>query len=494
MQSMFAGEKRPQIVAPAGDPAALVAALRYGADAVYIGLKEFSARMHAENFAVPAFQSAVAYAHRLGKKAYLALNTLFKDDEVSRVIEASASADLCGVDGIIIQDIGLYGILRRYFPSVRIHASTQMACYTLDGARQLADMGFSRVVLARELSLEEIRTIREGTAVELEVFVHGALCYSMSGLCLLSSHIGGRSGNRGRCAQPCRRRYRAEDGRAGHYFSMNDLCAGGSARDLARIGIDALKIEGRMKGATYAGAVSAYYRDLLDGKEMEAERDRELKIIFSRESVRDYYGSRSRALTELDHPGNVGLFIGEVSGSACGRFTLTTAHALEVRDGLQLFYENRPIAAFSIAGMSVSGKKTFEAPAGVEVSIAHNGDVPSRARVYLVSSQRLNKAYAVPDPARELCPYRIPLDCRVAASAAGIDVDLSACGRGKRYHFDAPHAAAARKGLDEEMLRGYFSRLGGGAFELRSFSAAVEQGIFIPPTELNKARREAAAD
>lgn len=191
MQKEFEHNRHPEIVAPAGDISALVSAVKFGADAVYFGLKEFTARMRADNFSIRDARDALHFLHERGKKGYLALNILFKNDEINRLIEMLADIAQAGFDGVIIQDLGLYRLIHAYFPSIPLHASTQMACYTLDGALQLQEMGFKRVVLSRELTFDEIRDIREGTRIELEVFVHGALCYCFSGLCLFSSHIGG---------------------------------------------------------------------------------------------------------------------------------------------------------------------------------------------------------------------------------------------------------------------------------------------------------------
>ena len=254
-----------ELLAPAGSPEALDAAVGAGADAVYLGLKSFNARMRSANFAYSQFEGALRGLRRLGRKLYVTVNTVFEQREADRLYQLLKYLASLGPDGIIIQDFGLIPLVREYFPSLKLHASTQMNIASARGVNLLSKYGISRVVLARELSLEEMRDIRFHTNAELEVFVHGALCVSASGLCLFSSFLGGKSANRGMCTQACRRyyrRYEPED--QGYYFSPSDLQLIEQVPALAEAGVTAYKIEGRMKSAEYVGTVVSAYRLVID--------------------------------------------------------------------------------------------------------------------------------------------------------------------------------------------------------------------------------------
>jgi len=270
-----------ELLAPAGSPEALDAAVGEGADAVYLGLKNFNARMRSANFTYAQFEAALRSLRRMGKKVYVAVNTVFEQREADRVYQLLKYLSSVGPDALIVQDFGVLAMARSEFPQLKLHASTQMNIASGRGANMLSRSGVSRVVLARELSLEELRSIRSETNMELEVFVHGALCVSVSGLCLFSSCLGGKSANRGMCTQACRRLYhRGEDNAGaastenGYYFSPADLQLLEYLPDLAAAGINALKIEGRMKSADYVGAVVSAYRMVLDAMNDNSDEEK----------------------------------------------------------------------------------------------------------------------------------------------------------------------------------------------------------------------------
>ena len=293
-------QTKPELMAPAGSLDAGYAALHYGADSIYLGLKQFSARADAANFTPEELDAITAYAHSLQprRKVFVTVNTLVLQDELSGLVEQLGTLADIGVDALIIQDLGVYRIAKKHFPELRLHASTQMAVHNRAGVEALKDLGFARVTLARELTLDEIREIIEAVpGVETEVFVHGALCYSYSGLCLFSSHRLGRSGNRGRCAYLCRDEF-TDDGRPakGFVFSMKDLALPGEVAALGKAGVTSLKIEGRMKSPLYVAATTNYYRKLIDGNVSPAERkelEADIQTIFSRPWTELY--TRSRA-------------------------------------------------------------------------------------------------------------------------------------------------------------------------------------------------------
>ena len=281
--------KRIEILAPAGSPEQLVSALRCGADAVYLGLKEMSARANAVNFTPEELEKAVFDCHVRGVKVYLTLNTLVKERESRAAMEAVKLACEVGVDAVIVQDLGLAAQIKKAAPALPLHASTQMSVHTPEGAKLLQETGFRRMVLARECSREEIEAIRDAVTAELEVFVHGALCMSVSGQCYLSAMLGGRSGNRGQCAQPCRLPF---SGGAGSEFalSLKDLSLIEMLPELQKMGIVSAKIEGRMKRPEYVAAAVRACRSVVDTGKLEETDRRFLSSVFSRSGfTKGYY-------------------------------------------------------------------------------------------------------------------------------------------------------------------------------------------------------------
>lgn len=256
--------KKVELLAPAGSLQALHGVIRAGADAIYLGGQEYSARAYAENFSDDEIYQAIRLAHLHGRKIYLTVNTLTKEKELDNLYAYIQKFYVFGLDGVIIQDLGVLGMVHRCFPGLEIHASTQMSLTGSFGIKMLQKEGVTRIVPARELSLEEIRKIKARTKVEVETFIHGAMCYCYSGQCLFSSILGRRSGNRGRCAQPCRLPFHIENGKNGYPLSMKDMCTLDILPELIEAGIDSFKIEGRMKRPEYAAGVTAIYRKYID--------------------------------------------------------------------------------------------------------------------------------------------------------------------------------------------------------------------------------------
>lgn len=294
------GSRQPlEVLAPVGSPDMLTAALRTGADAVYLGIGKFHARQHTTAFTDTAFREAVSVCHAHGVKVHVTLNTLVREDELSQALASAALACEAGADALIVQDLGLARAIRRAAPAMPLHASTQLSCHTPAGVRALASLGFSRVVLARELSREEIAACA-GQGCELEVFAHGALCMCVSGQCYFSAMLGGRSGNRGLCAQPCRLPFapagsaaRATDSAA---LSLKDLSLAAHVEDLRSLGVCSLKIEGRMKRPEYVAAACAVYSRAARGLPVDPALLRDLQAVFSRSGFTDgYYADRRGA-------------------------------------------------------------------------------------------------------------------------------------------------------------------------------------------------------
>ena len=295
-----------ELLAPAGSFGTLKAAVQSGADAVYIGGSEFSARRSAVNFSVDEIFEAAKYCRLRDVKLYVAANILVKESETDRFLEYIGKLNDIGVDAIIIQDIGMAKTVHEMYPDLPIHASTQMTVTNLEGAKRLREMGFSRVVLARELSKEAIEKITRESGVETEVFVHGALCMSYSGQCLMSSIIGGRSGNRGMCAQPCRLPYKIDD-KQGHLLSPKDLCMVKRLGELKNIGVASLKIEGRLKRSEYTSSVCGVYRKYIDSEKNVSDSDmQELYNAFSRSGFTTKYfdGKSGKDMMCYENPAN----------------------------------------------------------------------------------------------------------------------------------------------------------------------------------------------
>lgn len=273
-----------EVLAPVGAFEQLIAAVRSGADAVYLGTKDFNARKNADNFDSTQLKEAVKYAHARGVKVYVALNTVITDDEISVACKTVTDVANAGADAVIIQDMAMYRIVKDICPDMPLHASTQMSVHNVEGAKELEKLGFCRVVPARELSIEELKVIRANVNLELEVFVHGALCMSVSGQCYLSSVLGARSANRGLCAQPCRLNFKSRC--RDHALSLKDLSAIDMLKELEAIGINSAKIEGRMKRPEYVAAATSACKAALSGKEYDKES---LRAVFSRSGFTNGY-------------------------------------------------------------------------------------------------------------------------------------------------------------------------------------------------------------
>ena len=282
---------RPELLSPAGSPEALRAAVQNGADAVYLGWGDFNARRSAKNFSDEEFADALRYCHVRGVRVFLTLNTLLTDRELPRAVEIAAQACRLGVDAVLVQDWGLFDLLRQSLPDLPLHASTQMSVFTSGGANEVAADGCQRVVIARECSAEDTKEICTNCPAEVEVFVHGALCMCYSGQCAMSALIGGRSGNRGRCAQPCRMPYGVNEPAGKKYpLSLKDSCLAGELRAMEDMGVACLKLEGRMKRPEYVAVITRIYARLLkEGRGPTSAEEADLAQAFSRSGFTDWY-------------------------------------------------------------------------------------------------------------------------------------------------------------------------------------------------------------
>ena len=411
---------KPELCAPAGSIESFHAALSAGADAVYLGLTDFNARLRAKNFTVKTLSYCVPYAHQHNVKLYVTCNTLVKQAELEPIIHTLYQLEQIGVDALIVADYGLIDIARKHFPRLRLHASTQMVVHNSAGARAAARLGLRRAVLSRELTLEEIRRIKkasgmepsgmEPSGIELEVFVHGALCYGVSGLCLASSFLGGSSGNRGRCTQVCRRKFNAEAG-AGFYFSPRDLCAVSFVTELTDAGVAALKIEGRMKNAAYVYTVVSAYRRVIDGNCTVEEAQTLLEGDLGRKKTAFFLGGvRQQGVITAAVRSGVGEIIGMVVEAEKDRIVVAPEgageHKLAAGDRVRIQpesgFEGTAADIRSVSGdagrLCLTLKAISDCKAGDTVFLVGRHKDPARFNQRGVEGVE-------PVPFRALCPF-----------------------------------------------------------------------------------------
>ncbi|PLX73791.1 MAG: peptidase U32 [Desulfuromonas sp.] len=494
--------QKPELLAPCGSLEAFFAAMENGADAVYVGLKEFSARAKAKNVSLTELERMIAYAHRLDRRVYLTLNTLVKECELPQLIDVLAAVEAMAVDAVILQDLAVWRLARNFFPDLDLHASTQMTVHNAAGAQKLEQMGFTRVVLARELSLEEIAHIRgKVSRIGLEHFVHGAHCFSFSGQCSFSSWLGGMSGNRGRCAQPCRRRYRYK-GKDGYYFSPNDLSAIDLLPELTRAGVMSFKIEGRMKGAEYVANVVAAYRQALDASPAQrveavtAAKER-LKESFGRLPTRGFLpGPEPADIVNPGVQGATGQRLGVVEQPGTKTLTFLSRHPLHVGDRLRIQPgSDKPGTAFTIRELRLGNRTVKQVAARSRVTV---GTPPGSAfrkgdTVFKVSSgqaftmseaacrRRLADAVSQPLPLRLTVEMPASDTLRLHASCAGTEFEQS---------FTVESFTATDRPLSQEILTKSFSKTGKAPLELTELFSHDLPAVVIPPSQLNAVRRE----
>lgn len=512
---------RAELLAPAGGPDAAFAALHYGADAIYLGLKKFSARAEAENFTLEELSEVTAYAHSLQprRRVFVTINTLIRENELEELIEDLAALADMGVDAIILQDLGVYEIARQHFPELELHASTQLAVHNRAGAEALKQLGFQRVVLARELTFEEVRDITAASGIETEVFIHGALCYSYSGLCLFSSQTLGRSGNRGKCAYSCRDSFQVtgapdalRDGSPtrrnpaqGFPFSMKDLALPDHLPALRSAGVSCFKVEGRKKSPLYVATTTDYYRKLLDGTLGLADRpehEADMQTVFSRPWTRLFVQShKDKEVADRDTVGHRGTPIGNVEALRPGfRLGFRTHRPLERHDGLQIDLPvlGKPFG-FPVDHLwVVHGKKlqeVFEAPAGslVEVGLpADHPELPAGAPIYCSSSQAVKRRYRHSRPKPGLYHARKPVAISVTLTSEQLTIagKVSSPALEVRRTLSGPFDAARDPATMENAARGAFEKLGDTGLTLESFSFENPEGRFVPVSRLNQLRRD----
>lgn len=511
----------PELLAPAGSPEAFRAAVAAGADAVYLSGKRFGARKFAGNFTEDEIATAVDYAHRRGVRIYVTVNTAIKEHELAEAVSYLIRLYSMGVDAVLVQDIGLASFAREFVPGLPLHASTQMTIHTTEGVRWAAEQGFTRVVLARELSLAAVEKIARETRdipIGLEVFAHGALCYCYSGQCLFSSFIGGRSGNRGMCAQPCRKPYtfvtgetdrfgrpsRLEEHRspARYLLSPKDLSTYDNLGKLARSPVASLKIEGRMRSAGYVAVVVSAYRRALDavagGTFVPSPAvGHDLMLAFNRGFTAGYlFGERGEQLMGRDAPDNRGVLIGTVA--AYDQKTRNVSVQLsglvvpEAGDGLLISSPGHEEgeSGFSLNNAPVPGRKGF-------VSFSVPAPVKAGSGVFITFSRDLDsRARHIIDHPDDSLRHPLPVDLAVSVGPDG-EMHFEGTIRSPRgeeiqvsFTPDLRLAPARSRPLTCEMLGQQLQKTGGTPFTIRSLILDYDGTLFAPLAGLNKARRD----
>ena len=395
VQSQPTVKSKPELLAPAGNIESFFAAVENGADAIYLGLKKFSARATAANFSMQELATVIPFAHRRGVRIYTALNSQIAADELPELLETLNYLASLEPDGLIVQDAGIFYFVRRNFPHLRLHASTLAGAHNSAGVKALQKMGASRVILARELRLGEIEQICSETQTELEIFIHGALCYSYSGLCLASSFRGGRSGLRGECVQPCRLKF-SQGRKEGFFLSCNDFCALPLMPKLKRMRISAFKIEGRMKPATYVADVVRAYRAVLDAKPGDEEKE---ALAFAAELL-SHAPSRRLVSGHLDDSGSGNILTPHRSGSsgtwaatvksvAPGRIFVDLRHPVAKGDRLRPESgSGKEERAFSVSDIyDCAGNSIASAQGGEHAYLACRENISSGDRLFKVGTK-----------------------------------------------------------------------------------------------------------
>jgi U32 family peptidase len=503
---------RPEVLAPAGDQAALEAAVAAGADAVYFGVDAFNARARAQNFSVERLPAIVAELHARRVKAHLTLNTLLFDAELEAWAEVVRAAERAGVDAVIVQDLGAARLARRIAPDLRIHASTQMTCTDAAAVEFAASLGADRVVLARELSLNDIEAIARTTSVELEVFVHGALCVAYSGQCLTSEAIGGRSANRGACAQACRLPYELvvdgtlrDLGDHAYLLSPEDLEGSFAIPKLIELGVSSFKIEGRMKGPEYVAATTRLYRQAVDAalgaaSAPDASAKRRAIQTYSRGSGPGFLaGIDHQRLVEARSCDHRGLQVGQALGTEdrAGRRWLVVNVSERVARGDGLLVEGgwggEGETGGRIWNLELAGKDMPDAPAGSRVKLWFGPDCELKAvstarrvfRTHDPETEREVKAQLAREPFRERIALKISGQLGGPFTLAAV----TSRGRAASVQSDTAIQVARNQATTSAELTDKLGRMGDSPFLLGELEVALPEGAWLPVSALNRARR-----
>ncbi|MBQ0079497.1 MAG: U32 family peptidase [Eubacterium sp.] len=480
-----------ELLAPAGNIDAFKAAIAGGCDAIYLGMQKFGARAYSCNFDLESLRECIEYAHLRDVKIYVTMNTIVFEDEIDEMQAQLRQLNEIGVDGIIVQDLAVFDYVEKNFEDMEVHCSTQMGIDDLDGTMLLKDMGADRVVLARETSIDDVKNIKKVAKIPIEVFVHGALCMSYSGNCLMSGLIGYRSGNRGRCVGSCRKPYELINTTTGRSLGTSYILSTKDLNTVERIdelrSVDSLKIEGRMKEAAYVSNVVAKYRQALDGTATAEDKDN-LKKTFNRTFTEGYmFGEDPRDIANIDRPNNYGYEIGHIGRNVRGMYEIILDDVLNQNDVIRIDHGGEDV--------NLSVVKLYD----------HKGDLinSSDDRCFIKIKEQLSKGDVVyktkdyhyyklieREPEDEF--KRFPLDIRVYAyPESNLIVDATGFGMNYVYEGDEVLSEARNNPTNRDQVIKQFARLNDTVFELGDVEFE-ECNAFIPAKMMNAARREIA--
>ena len=477
-----------ELLAPAGSMESLYAAVQNGADAIYIGGNKFSARAYASNFNEEEMLKAITYCHLYNVKVYVTINILIKEEEIAEAVEYVKFLYEIGIDALIIQDLGLAQLITKNFPDFEIHASTQMTVHNGEGASFLKELGFKRIVLARELSLKEIEHISKDLMIETEIFIHGALCICYSGQCLMSSIIGGRSGNRGRCAQPCRLPYEIINKennqiKKGYIMSPKDICTVENIKDIIDSGTSSLKIEGRMKRPEYVAGVVSAYRKVIDGhirKGDLSEEKKKLTQLFNREGFSKAYlfGNPGKELMSYGYPSNTGILLGKVNKD----YTIKLEENIQIKDGVRVGDKG-----FIISKIEKGNRDVDEAS---KEDIVKLKPVNYKTGDVLYKTLDLNLMEELGNTFKDIYHKKNQIDLEV-----GFKVNepfmLRGNYEGEIYEvYGEKVQKPLKKGVDKENLIRNLNKTGDTPFSFKSINFIEFEEGFIPISLINSCRRE----
>ncbi|MGO3751835.1 MAG: DUF3656 domain-containing U32 family peptidase [Peptoniphilaceae bacterium] len=471
-----------EILAPAGSFEALKAAIKAGANAIYLGGQKYSARSKAYNFSKEDLKEAVIYAHLRKVRLYVTTNILIDDREMLDAIKFVKYLRDIGVDGVIVQDLGFSYLVRKNFKDIEVHASTQMAVNNFYGAKTIESFGFERLVLARETELQEINLIKEKTSLEVEAFIHGALCVCFSGECLMSSMIGGRSGNRGDCAQPCRKKYEILDlnlnslSDKAYFLSTKDLNSIANLDDLINRGVDSLKIEGRMKKPEYVYQIVSSYKKRIEERLTKKDEDN-IEQIFNRGFTKGiHYGDFGRSFISYDRPDNRGRLIGEVGEKVKNGFILKLNENIEIGDGIEFYKDGRSSGLKSNFFAEKNSNYIFETKRNI-----------LNSKIYKTYSKELNDS--ISDKLNEEKKYReISMTCNLYLGKKP-ELLINFENKELKVYLEQKIVQAKNKALTKEQVEKSLSKLGDTVYRLETLKINIEDNIFMSLASLNELRR-----
>lgn len=519
--------ERPELLSPCGDFECLKAAVQNGADSVYLGTSDFNARARAKNFDDETLKEAIIYAKLRNVKVHVTLNILIKNNEFEDAVKLAIKVYNFGADALIIQDLGLLEYLIKNYPEIPVHASTQMTTHNLAGVKQLESMGVQRVVLSRELSINEIKNICDNTNVEIETFIHGALCICYSGQCLFSSIIGGRSGNRGLCAQPCRLPYTLMDEGnnildKGHLLSPRDLNAIKYLPELIRAGVKCFKIEGRLKSPEYVGIITKFYRKYIDivldnpdlsneqvldiiFKELETKNENtsmsdleEVTQVFNRGGFSNGHldNTPNKEIIFKDKPNNIGFYLGKIEkfNPNKGYITLKASTPLEIGDKIGINSDT-----YTVSELMINNKNIKKSNVGDIITIGRmKGNIKTGLSVYKLQSKTLTES--ISPTFREDKEFRKQKLCCKLDILKNTPMKLEVyCNDANSVYYNEVVTAtsevipseAQNSPTTKEKIINQISKTGNTPFEFEDIKLELDDNLFIPVSSLNELRRNA---